>query len=98
MKLSKLSNRLLKFMVKSYSVNHNCSFSFDSFQMLYPELDHQLISDALYLLETQEYVSIFRADGVAYMTTLLPNAILKVENETFFNKCYNFLKELRSWF
>ncbi|HIR00502.1 MAG TPA: lactate permease [Candidatus Scybalocola faecavium] len=98
MKLSKLSNDLLRYMAKSYTDDHNKIFDFSTFKDLYPDLDDSFISDALYLLEHDGFVSVFPADNVAYMTTLLPSAIRDVEEDTFIKKGYAALKEIRSWF
>ena len=98
MKLSKLSNDLLRYMAKSYAYNHKRIFAFSTFKSLYPELDDSFISDALYLLKDDGFVSIFSADNVAYTTTLLPSAIRDVEEDTFIKKGYTVLKEIRSWF
>ena len=38
-----------------------------------------------------------KADDVAYETTLLPNAICSVEEDTLLRKGYSFIKEIRSW-
>ena len=36
-------------------------------------------------------------DDIAYETTLLPNAICSVEEDTLLRKGYSFIKEIRSW-
>ena len=97
MKLSKLSNDLLRYMAKVYSDTHKRTFAFSTFKDLYPDLDDSFISDALYLLENDGFVSVFSADDVAYSTTLLPSAIRDVEEDTFIKKGYHVLKEIRSW-
>lgn len=97
MKLSHLSSELLKFMVESYSQNHNSTFSIDAFRDLYPDLDDDFISDALYLLRDDGLVNVLRSDGVADITTILPVAIRDMEEDTFFKKGYKYLKEIRSW-
>lgn len=98
MKLSKLSNDLLRYMAKSYADDHNRTFSFSTFKSLYPDLDDSFISDALYLLKHDGFVSVFSADNVAYITTLLPSAIRDVEEDTLIKKGYTAIKEIRSWF
>lgn len=79
MKLNKLKSEFLKYMVKSYAEDHNRVFMFETFKNLYPELDNDFISDALYALKADGFVSVFPADDVAYETTLFPNAICAVE-------------------
>ena len=98
MKLSKLSNEPLRYMTKSYVDSHKRIFAFSLFKSLYHDLDELFISDALYLLEEDGFVSVFRADNVAYTTTLLPSPIRDAEEDTFIKKGYSVLKEIRSWF
>lgn len=82
MKLNKLKSEFLKHMVKCYAKDHVRVFMFESFKFLYPDFDDSFISDALYALEQDGFVHVFRADGVAYETVLLPNAICSVEEDT----------------
>lgn len=96
MKLTKLANELLKYMVKTYSDTHQRCFMFDTFKSMYSELDDDFISDALYLLEDDGFVSVLSAENVAYYTTLLPNAIRTVEEDTLIKKGYDVLKEIRT--
>lgn len=98
MKLTALANEYLKFMAKSYSETHKRTFSFQQFKELHPELDNRFISDALYLLESDALVSVFPADNVAYLTTLLPTAIRQYEENTLLKKGYTCIKEIASWF
>ena len=98
MKLTALANEFLKFMAKTYSETHNRNISFEQFQELYPNYDKNFISDALYLLEADGLVSIFPADNVAYLTTLLPTAIRQYEENTLLRKGYSCIKEIASWF
>ena len=98
MKLIKLSNELLKYMVKSYFDNHIKTCSFSTCKSLYPKIDDSFISDALYLLKNDGFVSIFPADDVAYITSLKLDAIRNSEEDTFLKKGYTVLKELHSWF
>lgn len=85
-------------MAKKYAEDHERIFAFSTFKALYPDLDDAFISDALYLLEHDGFVSVFPADNVAYTTTLHPSAIRDVEEDTFVKKGYTVLKEIRSWF
>ena len=97
MKLSHLASENLRFMVKSYSENHNKRFSFNTFKALHPELDNDFISDSLYLLQHDGLVKVYPADNVAYNTVLLPNAVRDIEEDTFLKKGYILLKEIRSF-
>ena len=97
MKLSHLSSEFLKYMVKSYSGDHKRMFSFNTFKEMHPDLDDEFISDALYLLQNDGLVIVHSADNVAYMTTLLPNAVRDIEEDTFIKKGYLFLKEIKSF-
>lgn len=51
MKLNSLKSEFLKYMVKSYAKDHKRIFTFESFKSLYPELDDDFISDALFTLD-----------------------------------------------
>lgn len=51
MKLNNLKSQFLKYMVKSYAKDHKRVFTFESFKSLYPELDDDFISDALFTLD-----------------------------------------------
>ena len=90
MKLNNLKSQFLKYMVKSYAKDHKRVFTFESFKSLYPELDDDFISDALFALDEDGLVHVFKADDVAYETTLLPNAVCSVEEDTLLRKCYVF--------
>lgn len=97
MKLTKLSNELLKYMLKCYSENSKGTFSFSEFKSLYPDLSDEFLSDALYLLQSDGFVKTLSADNVAYHTALLLDAIRNAEENTFLKKGYTVLKEIRSW-
>lgn len=97
MKLITLSNNLLKHMVRSYSENHEKLFYFDQFKTLYPDLEDDFISDALYLLQHDGFIQVQSADDVAYYTVLKVNAVRDAEENTFLKKGYTVLKEIRSW-
>lgn len=96
-KLNSLKSEFLKYMMKSYAKDHERIFTFESFKSLYPELDDDFISDALFTLDEDGFVHVYKADDIAYETTLLPNAICSVEEDTLLRKGYSFIKEIRSW-
>ena len=89
MKLNNLKSEFLKYMTKSYAEDHVRVFIFESFKFLHPEIDDALEKDG--------FVHVFDADGVAYETTLLPNAICSVEEDTLLRKGYSLIKEIRSF-
>ena len=97
MKLSELSNKLLRYMAKSYADTHKRCFGLSDFQALYPELDKEFISDALKLLENDGFISMFCADNYPCEIELLPLAIRNAEENTMLKKGYTVLKEIRSW-
>lgn len=73
MKLNSLKSEFLKYMIKSYAKDHKRVFAFESFKYLYPELDDDFISDALFALDEDGFVHVYKADDIAYEATLLPN-------------------------
>lgn len=97
MKLSELSNKLLRYMAKSYADTHKRFFGLSNFQSLYPELDVDFISDALKLLKCDGFISIFYSDNLPCEIELLPLAIHNAEEDTMIKKGYTVLKEIRSW-
>ena len=98
MKLTKLSNELLGYMVKTYRATHNKGFDFTQFKNLHPNLDDEFISDALYLLQEKGFVQVSPFDGKAYFTCLDVSAIDNAENNSAFKKFYQLAKEIKSWF
>lgn len=97
MKLIKLSNEFLKFMVVSYHDTHRKVFIFDDFKALHPDFDNDFISDALYLLQADGFVKVLSADNIAYQISLDLSAVRNAEKNTLVKKGYVFLKELRFW-
>lgn len=98
MKLADLSNDLLRYMAKQYKLNRQKYFTFETFKTMYPDLDDDFISDALYLLRSDGLVSIQSAENVANTTFLNVRAIRSVEEDTLIKKGYHAIKEIRSWF
>lgn len=97
MKLTKLSNEFLEYMVKAYHDTHNKGFGFAQFKELHPDFDDEFISDALYLLQKDGFVSVFPADNIAYMVSLDVSAVRNAEENTLLKKGYDFAKEIKSW-
>ena len=62
MKLNNLKSEFLKYMVKSYTKDHKRVFTFESFKSLYPELDDDFISDALFALDEDGLVHVFKSE------------------------------------
>ena len=98
MKLIKLSNEYLKFMIKSYHDDHIRSFTFDQFKSLHSELDDNFISDALYKLRSDGLIFISSYDNVPLLVNLKVSAITNMEEDTLLKKGYNVIKEIKSWF
>lgn len=96
MKLQKIADNALKAMVESYHKSEQDRFSMDFFTSLFPEETEKHISDALNVLDHDGLASVFIADAIAYMTTLLPTAIRDCEENTLIKKGYLCIKEIKS--
>lgn len=96
MKLNKLKSELLKLMLHSYFEHHIRVFNFDFFKKEYPNLNDEFISDALSAIQNDNFANIFFADGIAYSTTLLIDAIIQEEENTLIRKGYMLVKEIYS--
>lgn len=77
MNLSELANECAKSMLESYYSENKMLFTLDYFKGIFPEESEDTITQALITLENDNLVKIFFADGVAYTTSLLPEAIKK---------------------
>ena len=91
MKLNNLKSQFLKYMVKSYAKDHKRVFTFESFKSLYPELDDDFISDALFTLDE---------DGLSMclkLTMSLTKPLYFQMPSVLLRKGYSFIKEIRSW-
>lgn len=97
MKMTKLSEKLLRYMVTEYKKHGTDIFSFEKFQELCHEESEKSISKALYHLQKSDFVSIRNADDVPYMTTLLSSGIAHCEENTLFKRGYKNAKEIKSW-
>ena len=95
MKLQKMADIILKKMVQTFSQSENVLFDFDYFLSLFPDKNPEYISAALSLLENDDLISIFYADGIAYSITLLPVGIRNCEEDTMLKKGYQCIKEIR---
>ncbi|MEB4814614.1 lactate permease [Bacillus thuringiensis] len=96
MKMTKLSEKLLKHMVTEYKKHETDMFSFEKFQELCQEESEKTISKALYHLEEKDFVSIYKSDDIPYMTTLLSTGIAYREEDTLLKKGYKTVKEIKS--
>lgn len=96
MKLQKIADKSLKAMVNSYHESERDRFDMDFFLLLFPDETQKHITDALMVLEHDGLVSVFDADTIAYMTTLLPFAIRDCEENTMLRKGYECIKEIKS--
>ncbi|TKI95065.1 lactate permease [Bacillus wiedmannii] len=97
MKMTKLSEKLLKYMVVEYKNHGTDMFSFETFKDLHPNETDDFISKALYRLRDEDLVSVYAADNVAYNTVLLPQGIAYCEENNFLKNGYKIVKEARSW-
>ena len=61
-------------------------FSFERFQELCPDETDKSISKALCYLQDEGFVSIYEADSIAYMTTLLSAGIAYCEENTLLKR------------
>lgn len=96
MKLKKLSEKLLKLMIEHYVINSNTFFTFDFFKHFYPDINENLISDALKVLAIDGFVQILYADNRPYVITLVVNGILAANENTMLKKGYKLFKEIKS--
>ncbi|MCQ6525398.1 lactate permease [Bacillus mycoides] len=97
MKMIKLSEILFKYMTTEYKKHETEMFSFERFQELCPDETDKSISKALFHLQEEGFVSIYEADSIAYMTTLLSAGIAYYEENTLLKKGYKAAKEIKSW-
>lgn len=98
MKLQKLSRIALKKMVKEYIKTGKDCFDFDYFKNLFPTQSEDYITKALILLDDDGFVSVSPYDGIAYMTILQTDGIVKLQEDTFFKKSLNFCRSVFSLF
>lgn len=98
MKLIKLSNKLLKYMVSEYHETSKELFMISDFQDAFSEAAPEHISGALRMLEDDGFILLRSFDGQIYSISLHMSAVRSVEESTLFSKFYKFLKEVRSWF
>ena len=96
MKLQAMANKSLKAMVKSYSDDGKSDFDIEYFRQLFPDESDEKISDALYVLRDDGFVTVFRADGIAYTTSLVPSGIRDCQESTLLKRGYQCLKEIKS--
>ena len=96
--LSSIADKCLKAMYNAYQVEHIDHFDMNFFRNIFPGQNDNHITDALLLLKSNGYASVFIADSTVYMTTILPNGIKHIESNSLFSKIYKFIKEIVSWF
>lgn len=93
MKIQKIANHCLKEMCKCHAKSNRYVFDMDFFLPLFPSLSKREITEALYLLEEESFVSIFSADNVAYATTLTSDGIRHIQEDTFAKKILLLIRE-----
>ena len=96
MKLISLSEKILKFMVHEYADRGTQCFSFETMLKEFPGYDNVFLSNAIYLLQKDGFVSVTDGDDVAYVTNLLPEGIRNREEDTLLKKGYTILKEIKT--
>jgi len=96
MKLTKLSKKILKYIVTEYYKTDIDHFCFAKLKRKFPSYSDDFISKAVYLLKNDGFVNVISADNVAYLTILLPTGIQHIDNNTFFKKIINWLKEIKN--
>ena len=98
MKLNKLANLYLEYMVKEFSKTNKTTFTdWNMFLSLQPNETEDHIHNAFSKLKNDGLVNIFYADNIPYSVTLLTDAILEVEENTKLKQVYEFLKEVKDW-
>ncbi|RBP89356.1 hypothetical protein DFO70_1113 [Cytobacillus firmus] len=96
MKLISLSEKLLKYMVTEYKKTGKEVFTFEKIQNELPEIEEHFLNKSLFKLKSDGLIKIFEADNIAYTSTLLPQAIIHVEENTLLKKGYTAIKEIKS--
>lgn len=92
MKLTKLSEQILKFISKSDME----VFGFSDFTEFFSDVDANSIKSSIDILVDNGYVSAFYADNIPFSTSILPKGIEYVEKNNLLNKVYNVVKEINS--
>jgi len=96
LKTTNLADKLLFFMVKEHKQNPEKEiFDLDYFETHFPNSKKDQLIDAIHLLESDGYVSVFYADDIPYTITLLTSAIRQVEENTLLKKGYSLAKMIK---
>lgn len=96
MKMVSLSEKILKYMVKEFTSNNICLFSFEKIKEQFPYYSDDYLSNAIYLLENDGFIQVRYGDDVAYISILLPDGIRNCEEKTLLKKGYSLLKEIKT--
>lgn len=96
LKLLALSEKILKFLVIRYKETGKELTSFDVIQEEFTDIKEDLLTKALYSLKNDGLITAFGADNGIYTVTILPQAIIEIEEDTLLRKGYTIIKEIRS--
>lgn len=98
LKLTKLANFYLQYMINEYYKTHNRTFTnWEEMVLMFPNEDEKIICDAFIKLNDDGLIKIFWASNIPYGISLNINAIVEAEQNTRLRKTYACLKELKSW-
>ncbi len=96
MKISKLSNKILKKMVKNYIKTGLETLSFEDACSMFPDVPEHLVNSSLTKLNNDNLINVQYADDVAYLSVLNIDGIIYTEENTLIKKGYNTIKEIKN--
>jgi hypothetical protein len=94
LKITKLANKLLLWFVKEFKDTNKQFYDFENIRHAFPDHSEESLIQAIYLLKNNGFVNTLDADDIPYITTVLPDAIRQVEENTLLKKGYNFVKKI----
>lgn len=97
MKLSKIANDILQFLLREYHEKNTKKFSFESIQENFPQCDATILQDACSLLDEDKIIHTAWASGKIYCMSINLQAIRDSEKNTALLETYKVLKEIREW-
>lgn len=97
MKINKISNKLLKYMVSCFHENGKDCFNFIDIKNTFHKVkEHELIA-SIYNLKSNHLVSVSSYDNEPSIIILNVKAISKLDEDTLMKKGYNLAKEIKSF-